>query len=315
MSASDYVRQYHNLTVTALDAGGAPMSETVHVTRYQVVSTGERQKLLNALKKILGLKVVPNLATTTEFFVFPPGDVMGPEPFYWQGIRRAYNFKASPAEMRDVLRLAYRCGRIGKGKDVIGQPAAAMTMALYAHQCFGLDCNGMVGNYFDLSPEMYIECFAQMSAREEKAVEKNVDAHHGYWNGWGRAEVLSLPYLPLAPRKSASEAKTGDVLIDVESGGKHAHIAVVEDVTPVDKDSVSWRVVEWGQGTELGKDNSETAKDHHIHPIKTVKLTKGSRKDYGVGHASFGTRFRYLFAGPNVPFDPADWGRCGVEGA
>src|SRR5947209_7324287 len=104
MSASDYVRLYHNLDVTAMGPTGVPMSETVHVTRYQVVATGERSKLLQALKTVLGLKVLPNLATTAEWFSFPGGDVMGSvEPFYWQGIRRAFNFKASPFEMIDVL--------------------------------------------------------------------------------------------------------------------------------------------------------------------------------------------------------------------
>src|SRR4051794_4543381 len=99
MSASDYVRMYHNLDVTAVDPTGAVMSETVHVTRYKVVAAEERGKLLQALKKVLGLKVVPNLATTTEWFSFPSGDVMNSvEPFYWQGIRRAFHFKASPFE-------------------------------------------------------------------------------------------------------------------------------------------------------------------------------------------------------------------------
>src|SRR4051794_15186545 len=151
MSAADYVRQYHNLPVTAVDASGNPMAEMVHVTRYQVNAVPEQQRLVTALKKVLGLKTTPNLATTAESFSFPTGDVMGTvEPFYWSGLRRAYYFKGSPAEIRDAIRLAYRCGRIGKGKDVAGQPAAALTMSQYASQCFGLDCNGLVGNYFDL---------------------------------------------------------------------------------------------------------------------------------------------------------------------
>src|SRR5207248_1959629 len=100
------------------------------------------------------------------------------------------------------LRLAYRCGRIGNRKDVLGQPAACMTMAEYGNKFFGLDCNGLVGNYFNLSPALDIGCFAQISTGEEKAVIKKVDAA-GYWNGWARAEALSLDYIPLAPRKSA----------------------------------------------------------------------------------------------------------------
>src|SRR5262245_10922603 len=91
---SDYVRQYHNLTVTAIGPTGTVMSETAHVTRYQVNGNDERSKLIHALKKVLGLKVVPNVATTTESFSFPAGDVIATyEPFYWQGIRRAFYFK------------------------------------------------------------------------------------------------------------------------------------------------------------------------------------------------------------------------------
>ncbi len=314
MSASDYVRQYHNLTVNAVGPSGNYMSETVHITKYQVNASGERWKLLQALKKALGLKALPNITTTTESFSFPRGDVIGTyEAFFWQGIRRAFGFKASPAEMRDVLRLAARCGRIGIGKDVAGQPAAAPTLGLYANQFFGQDCNGLVGNYYNLSPALYIGCYAQMSAREETNIAKKVDAT-GYWNGWARAEVLSLDYLPLAPRKSATEARSGDILVDVQDGTSWAHIAVVEDVIVKDKETVSWRVVEWGQATD--QNNIDTDKDAHIKPIKTVKLSKGPKKELGVGHTSMnGRRFRYLFEAPATPHDPATWGRCGEEGA
>ncbi|MBY0228640.1 MAG: hypothetical protein K2W96_05100 [Gemmataceae bacterium] len=314
-TASDYVRQYHDLAVTAVGPTGAWVSDTVRITKYQVVAADERSKLLNALKKALGLKYLPNLATTTDSFQFPMGDVMGGvEWFYWQGIRRAFHFKASPAEMIDVLRLAVRCGRIGTGKDIAGVPAAALTMGQYGNRFFGQDCNGLVGNYYNLSPALYIGCYAEMSAREEERVAKKVEASKGYWNGWARAEVLSLPHIPLAPRRSAEEARSGDVLVDVQSGTSWAHIAVVEDVAVVDKETVTWRVVEWGQ--ETAEKNIGTDKDAHIKPIKTVKLKKGPKKNLGVGHESMnGLRFRYLFAGPQVPWDVARWGRGGDEGA
>jgi hypothetical protein len=313
MKPSEYVRQYHSFRVNTVGPTGVHLSGTVHITKYQVDGSGERAKLLQCLKKLLGLKVLPNISTTTEAFYFTNDDYMDPvEPFYWQGLKRAFYFKASPAEMRDALRLAYRCGRIGNRKDVLGQPSAAMTLGEYGNKFFGLDCNGLVGNYFNLSPALYIGCYAEMSAKEEANVVKKVDAS-GYWNGWARAEALSLDYIPLAPRKSADEAKEGDILIDVQDGTNWAHIAIVEDVTVIDKDTVSWRVVEWGQGTN--EKNFDTDKDNHIHPITTHKLTKGPKKSLGVGHTSMGgRRFRYLFEGPKVSFEPATWGRCGVEG-
>lgn len=309
-SPSDYVREYHAMPVAAIGPTGTIISETVRVTGYQIIADAERQKLRWALQKVLKLKVLP----TTGSFRFPEGDVMGShEEFYWQSLRRAFHFKASPAEMRDALRLAYRCGRIGTGKDVAGQPAAALTLSQYARQNFGQDCNALVGNYFNLSPELHISCFAYSSQKQEDKIVELTAKKPG-WNGWGRAEVLSLPYVPLARRDSAGEARDGDVLVDVQDGTKWAHVALVQDVAVVDKDTVSWRVVEWGEST--AESSIDTSNDRHVKQIKTVKLTKGPKKDLGVGHTSMnGKRFRYLFAGPDTPWTSATFGRCGVDDA
>src|SRR5262245_57739751 len=189
-SPGDYMREYHNLQVSAVGPTGLPMAATVHITRYQYNASTERDRLLAALKKALGLKSTPPLNTTYDWFSFPPGDPIGThEPFYWQAIRRAFGFKGSPSEMRDVLRLACRLGRVGVGKDVAGQPAAASTMAAYAKVFFSLDCNGFVGNYWGVSPAVHQSSWAVISAKEEVRVHKMV-ASDGYWNGWARAEEL-----------------------------------------------------------------------------------------------------------------------------
>lgn len=313
ISPSDYVREYHHLSVQAFDATGRSVAETVSVTRYQHRASTERDRLIAALKKELGLKALPGLYTNYNWFQFPAGDPLGGENFYWQSIRRAFGFKGSPAEMRDVLRLAVRVGRIGMGKkDVAGQPVAAPTMAAYARNHFSLDCNGLVGNYFGLSPELYIGAWASISDREEKNIAKKTAAQEG-WNGWVKAAVLSLDHIPLRPRKAASEAKHGDVLIDVQDGKDFAHIGMVESPTDQGNGQVNWRVVEWGSATTEARIGTD--KDSHIKPFVNVKLTQGPNKAFGVGHASMGgRRFRYLFAAPEVPFGPATWGRCGHEG-
>jgi hypothetical protein len=113
------------------------MTGAVHVTRYQVAAPLERDRLIAALKTVLKIKHTPPLHSNYDWFAFAPGDpIQTGEPFYWQSIRRAFGFKGSPSEMRDVLRLACRLGRIGAGKDIAGQPSAAMTVADYAKQFF-----------------------------------------------------------------------------------------------------------------------------------------------------------------------------------
>src|SRR5262245_14413900 len=106
MKPSDYVQLYHNLPVTAVGPTGTTMVETVHISKYQVNGNDERSKLLYALKKVLGIKSIPNLTTTNEAFFFPAGDPIGSmEPFYWHSFRRAFYFKGSPYEMQDCLRI------------------------------------------------------------------------------------------------------------------------------------------------------------------------------------------------------------------
>lgn len=307
-SPSDYMREYHNLLVMAHGPTGIPMTGTVHITRYQVRAGVERERLLTALKKVLGLKSTPELVNAYDWFAFPPGDpIRTGEPFYWQSIRRAYGFKASPAEMRDVLKLACRLGRVGFGKDVAGQPAAAPNMAAYAKEFFSLDCNGFVGNYWGLSPEVHQSSWAIISAKEEARVHKKLAAG-GYWNGWGRAAEMTLDYIPLTPRRAASEVRTGDVIIVHKDNVGWSHIAVVDHATWMDKNQVNWRVVEYGEGTAESSFN--TAADNHIKPFRVVKLDQGPDKKLGIGYRD-GIKFKYVFAAPNSPHPPATIGRCG----
>ncbi len=308
-SPSDYMRQYHDLSVRAFGPTGLPMAGTVHVTRYQVAAPLERDRLIAALKTVLKIKHTPPLHSNYDWFAFAPGDpIQTSEPFYWQSIRRAFGFKGSPSEMHDVLRLACRLGRIGSGKDIAGQPAAAMTMAAYAKQFFSLDCNGFVGNYWGLSPEVHQSNWAVITPKTETRVLKKT-VGGDYWNGWGTAAVKTLDYIPLTPRKAASEARSGDVLIIHKDGVSWSHIALVDHVTWMDGDQVNWRVVEYGESTS--ETGFNTAADNHIKPFRTVKLVQGPNKKLGVGYLD-GNKFKYLFAAPNSLFPPATIGRCGT---
>jgi hypothetical protein len=310
-SPSDYMRRYHNLMVSAVSPHGLPMTDTVHVTRYKYNGSTERSRLLHALKKV-GIKVPVDLYSAYDWFTFPVGDPIGTqEPFFWQSIRRSFGFKATPDEMRDTLRLACRLGRVGIGKDVAGQRTAAPTMAAYAKEFFSLDCNGFVGNYWGVSPEVHQSSWAVISAREEAHIQKKAAIDDG-WNGWVRAAVLTLDYIPLTPRKSAKEARTGDVLITRKTTGVWSHIAVVDEVSWLGANQVKWRVVEYGESTS--EESFETEKDNHIKPVSSPHLIHGEIKSLGLGYWNEGrSKFRYLFAGPNTPFEPAEFGRCGQE--
>lgn len=307
-SPSDYMRQYHNLVVPAYDSKGNPVLGTGCVTRYQFVASTERDRLIAAVKKVLSIKTEGPLVENYDWFAFAPGDpIHTTEPFYFQSIRRAFGFKGSPAEMKQVLKLAFRLGRIGIGKDVIGQPAGAATAPAYVKAFFSLDCNGFVGNYWGLSPEVHQSNWADISAKTEAKVVKKTAK--GYWNGWGMAAVKTLDYIPLRPRKAASEVQTGDVIIVQKNGAEWSHIAVVDHATHVDGAEVNWRVVEYGEGT--AEKSFNTAADNHIKPFKNVKLVQGPNKKLGVGYQD-GVKFKYLFAPPDSPFAPATIGRCGI---
>jgi hypothetical protein len=209
------------------------------------------------------------------------------EFFYKMTIKRAFIGKGSPAEMRDTLRLAYRCGRIGHGKPY-------NSLKDYALRFLGLDCNGFAGNYHGISPALGVPIWAN-GPGTFKAGE----------NGWGKAEVASAPFFPLKARTDTRAVTTGDVLVTFKEGG-YKHVALVDDVQWVDSQRVNWRVVEWGQKGDRSK---------HIGEVQQVTLVlgdKGQNKKHGFAWNHKGN-FRYLFAGPQGTPRPADFGRCGRD--
>lgn len=288
LTPTEYALEYHGLLINDTRQ---QLFSAVNITRYQngprEQTSRERHLLKAAIAQILGVRKLPSV------FHFPPNDILDSiEPFYCQGLRRAFGGKGSPAEMADALRLAVRCGRIGKD-------APYPTLALYATQFLGLDCNGLVGNYFGLSPEVSIGGWAL--GEPGKLLSWSEAKQHKF--GWGAAELATAPYIPLQPRHSAFEAQNGDVLITVAGDQEFKHIALVDQVTPIHEDRVRWSIVEWGQAG---------SRDKHIGQIREFNLVKGSKKGFGAGLAGDG-KFRYLFAGPNTPWEPAKWGRCGRE--
>lgn len=286
ISPSQYTLGYHSLLI---HDPPQKLFASVNITRYQNGTrpecNQEKDLIKGSIKQILKIKYLPSS------FRFPNDDVMdSTKPFYVAGINRAYSGKGSPSEIADAIRLAVRCGRIGKGKTW-------PTIDQYAKQFLGLDCNGLVGNYHALSPQIYIALWAEgepgklMSWTTAKQLKQ----------GWNQAELASTPYIPLEPRRAITEICDGDILVTVTPDNNYKHIALVEGITTLGNDQVTWTIVEWGKGGNA---------DKHIKPNRTAKLEQGKNKKYGLGFTSKGN-FRYLFANPNTPWQPATWGRCG----
>ena len=173
-------------------------------------------------------------------------------------------------------------------------------MNAYATKFLGLDCNGLVGNYYGLSPAVSITGWSDGEPQKLLSWSSKKLAE----GGWGKAEVATAPYIPLVPRRSALDARSGDTLITVLADGTHKHIAVVDGVKAIDDQTVLWSIVEWGCG---GSASAHIGKPH------AQKLQFGPRKSYGLGFAPNAAKFRYLFAAPDAPFQPATNGRCGQD--
>jgi len=207
-AAYDYVSTYHTLPIHDPDQS---ITQTVYVQQYYSSEANdpnvrprckqEKRDLWNALKKL-------KIELITKTFYFPETDVLGKngEPFYKPGFDRVFAGRGSPAEIRDVLRLAFRAGRIGKG-------GIRANFDSYVHDFITLDCNGFMGNFFNLSPHMHIANWATANAANTS--DEKLDKY-----GWLEADKLTKGYLPLESIESASEITAGDVILPYRSTTK-----------------------------------------------------------------------------------------------
>ena len=110
ISPTDYTLGYHNLQVCD---PRQKVFESVNVTKYQNGGRDDCSAERDVLKSLIAtaLKLKSTKAIPRRF-TFPSGDVLEYASFYTAGVRRAYGGKASPTEMKDALRLAYRFGRV-----------------------------------------------------------------------------------------------------------------------------------------------------------------------------------------------------------
>ena len=309
--AYQYVSSYHTLPLNDKDL---PAMQTVSVQRYYSSESKddtrarckkEREALWGALVK---LKV--ELYSTT--FYFPATDVLGKteEPFYKNGYNRVFAGRGSPMEIRDVLRLAIRAGRIGKG-------GVRPTLDAYVYDFMTLDCNGFMGNLFNLSPHMHIANWATGDGTKSDDYYDDI--------GWLEADKMTKGYLPLKPILSVGDITPCDVIITVKrnvmlSMGRFVHIAVVDGISPAGNGKHYVQVVEWGgHGADkhYAPDTFEIIDGPELPGIgKKKDGTPKNGKKLGVGFWEKGKEqeniFRYFFKKP-CQANPATWGRFGLE--
>lgn len=170
------------------------------------------------------------------------------EPFYDQSFRRALGGKGSPAEITDLLRVAIIVGRIGIGQDPSGWKAARFSLATYVRAFLTLDCNGLVGNYYGITPDTPVRGFA-VSARA---------------------------------RRQLSAVKQGDAVVTVNGAGDHEHVALINDFRPQGGDKAQIRICEWG---DVGNEDHHSP---WIADGRNVTVQSGPNGSYGLGWDSGG---------------------------
>lgn len=160
------------------------------------------------------------------------------EDFYKASIMRVYFGRASPDEMRDVLRLALWAGRI----------TLPVTAGHYAEKWFGSDCNSFVGNYLGISPSMSIFSYARGYGPSKQILGASADVY------------ASRDRLPLPPVARPEDITCGDVLVTYGSpdavGNRWRHIALVESCLVTVDGGILLSIAEWG--TEGGIDKHFT---------------------------------------------------------
>ncbi|MBL8590658.1 MAG: hypothetical protein JNK46_19135 [Methylobacteriaceae bacterium] len=157
----------------------------------------------------------------------PLRDTFRGEPFYRNGVIRAFLGKGSPDEIADLIRLAIAIGRIGTSSDAAGGRPAHAALRDYVRTFVSLDCNGLSGNYYGINPETSIEAYARPGRR----------------------------------RRDPHEVRTGDCLVTVTPAGRYKHIALIDAFTPGAGRSAQMSIAEWGQAGDEDKHYSTFTRD------------------------------------------------------
>lgn len=253
----DSVDLFHSLDVTDMSLG---LSGRAAITKYRHGTKNDKgavempashgvaqSQLIAGLHKALDISFKKPLPS--RFFL---PDVFGTEPFYTAGISRAYNNRASPDELRDVIRLR-----------VATEVTPAANAVAHAEQFFAIDCNAFVGNYLGVSPNFAIFSYVNGYGTAAKIPGASSDIYAA------RAAV------PLPQHTDPNNVKCGDVLVNFNAKSKlqWVHIALIQSWTytpPKDGAKHGKAVMSIG---EWGGDNSTSP---HKVPESEVEVLNDS---------------------------------------
>ena len=326
MTAADYARRYHSITIVEPALG---LSEIVEIRNYISGWTQAGQNRKDQLLATIAQKTRQPQLPDPFFMTSDLGfDVL--EPFYKSGLRRAFIGKGSPDEIRDAIRLASAVGIVAAHRPGGG------TVTQYCNAVFGIDCNAFVGNYYAISPGMKPRNYAlgfQVALDKAGNPDSSVP----------RDDFLTAPLLPLGSRTRFEDIRAGDVVITVVHSGvhPHSHIALLNSfqllsqAPTIDKKNRMQQVAllsiaEWGSagGAEVHiTNNNEQVIEYGPLYVESGKNAIGGAHALGFGRSArsqtfgndtayvnnepvVGPSFRYFFAPPGDP-NSAGWGRCG----
>src|SRR4051812_41324184 len=143
MDPSIYEYNYHSIELYDDDIG---LYGTADVTQYVSGWQSDKRAEYDKLMAI----VAPRVGTIGAEAV-PVDFELDGQPFHKASIRRAYQGRAAPSEIRDAARLAF----------MIGRYKYPVTGPDYVRKWFGQDCNAYVGNYCGISPSTGIAAYAR----------------------------------------------------------------------------------------------------------------------------------------------------------
>jgi len=296
----DFVDLFHFLNLTDPAIG---LSGVASITKYR---HGEKNKdgavvmpashgvaqsqLYGGLQR--ALKISPKKQLPPRFFL----PEFGTEPFFAAGIARAYNNRASPDELRDVMRL----------RVAAGVTPAARAVA-HAEQFFGIDCNAFVGNYLGVSPNFAIFSYVDGYGNAAKIPGASADIY------------ASRSAIPLAQHTDPNSVKCGDVLVNfnVKAKLKWVHIALIQSwtYTPPKNGAKQGTAVltigEWG-GDDSGSPHKSGEKTVEV---LTGKFIPGYSRSF-VGYKADNGDFKVVLNSFKLrnSYNPRGWDVANTEG-
>ena len=238
MDPAIFESTYHGISIDDARLG---LRGQVDITRYVSGWPSGGMDEFYAVLSVLARKLKlsgPN-QVPAEFRLAGDSRIDPDECFYRHSLRRAYECRASPDEIRDAIRLAFFAGRF----------KFPVTAQAYAKTWFGTDCNAFVGNYCGISPSTSIAAYAR-----------------GYPNGAMQGATPDLytsrGLLPVPPVESLDDIKAGTILATFGApdtrGNRWRHIALVQEFTPTigvggARTGGTLIIAEWGRpgGTDL----------------------------------------------------------------